>query len=390
MAASWRSQDGRRRYRSQTLSASAGTVRRRCGLSRLPSGGHGWRGGIFWLRLQARSTTPSRPSSACTPPTPPRPTCPCGPGCRASRWPTSTPALYQRRTLVKHLAMRRTLWVVGVDDLPLIQAAASDRVADNERRKLVADVQKAGVAADGDGWLDRACDAVIWRISPSTARPPPGNCAKPCPNWRAPTTPPPESVGAETLPCPLGCSPCLSVRGDIVRGPNDGTWTTSRPRWAARDGLADRRRATRRRPNRLRAELVRTWLRTFGPGDCHRHQVVVRQHPDLGAACAARRRGRRGRPRRDAGFRAARRPREEPDARPVGRTAARPRRHHHGLVRPRLVPRRAPQPGVRHQRQRRTDGLVERSGGRRLGSGRRRDGSSCGCWTTSDATAARR
>ena len=28
-------------------------------------------------------------------------------------------ALYRRRNLVKHLAMRRTLWVVGVDDLPL-------------------------------------------------------------------------------------------------------------------------------------------------------------------------------------------------------------------------------------------------------------------------------
>ena len=28
-------------------------------------------------------------------------------------------ALYQRRSVVKHLAMRRTLWVVGADDLPL-------------------------------------------------------------------------------------------------------------------------------------------------------------------------------------------------------------------------------------------------------------------------------
>ena len=114
-------------------------------------------------------------------------------------------ALYQRRTLVKHLAMRRTLWVVGVDDLPSIQAAASDRVADNERRRLVADVQKAGVATDGDRWLDRACDAVAGTSRRTTARPAPGNCARPCPNWRAPTTPHPESVGAETLPCPLGC-----------------------------------------------------------------------------------------------------------------------------------------------------------------------------------------
>ena len=61
--------------------------------------------------------------------------------------------------------MRRTLWVVGVDDLPLIQAAASDRVAGNERRRLVADAQKAGVAADGDRWLDSACDAVLAHLA---------------------------------------------------------------------------------------------------------------------------------------------------------------------------------------------------------------------------------
>ena len=82
-------------------------------------------------------------------------------------------ALYQRRTLVKHLAMRRTLWVVGVDDLPLILAAASDRVADNERRKLVADVQRAGVAPDSDRWLDRACAAVLAHLAdngPTSAR----------------------------------------------------------------------------------------------------------------------------------------------------------------------------------------------------------------------------
>jgi hypothetical protein len=58
-------------------------------------------------------------------------------------------ALYQQRTVVKHLAMRRTLWTVRSDDLKWIQSAASDRVADNERRKLVADALKAGCAPTG-------------------------------------------------------------------------------------------------------------------------------------------------------------------------------------------------------------------------------------------------
>ena len=50
--------------------------------------------------------------------------------------------------------MRRTLWLVNAEDLALVQSAASERVADNEQRKLVADLHKAGVTADGERWLD--------------------------------------------------------------------------------------------------------------------------------------------------------------------------------------------------------------------------------------------
>ena len=171
--------------------------------------------------------------------------------------------LYQRRTLVKHLAMRRTLWVVGVDDLPLIQAAASDRVADNERRKLVTDVQKAGVAADGEGWLDRACDAVIAHLAehgPTTAR----QLREALPELAGTYDPAPGKRWGGDTPLSPRVLTVLSVRGDIVRGPNDGAWTTSRPRWAgATDWLtAERDTAS---PESARAELVRTWLRTFGP-----------------------------------------------------------------------------------------------------------------------------
>src|SRR5258707_445056 len=74
-------------------------------------------------------------------------------------------ALYQRHSVVKHLAMRRTLWTVCTEDLPLIQRGASDRVADNERRKLVADAQKAGICDDGNGWLDTACTAVLRHLT---------------------------------------------------------------------------------------------------------------------------------------------------------------------------------------------------------------------------------
>lgn len=68
--------------------------------------------------------------------------------------------VYERRSLVKHLAMRRTLWLLPASQLPRFQPAASDRVAANERRRLIADVERAGVADDGARWVAAAADAV--------------------------------------------------------------------------------------------------------------------------------------------------------------------------------------------------------------------------------------
>lgn len=171
--------------------------------------------------------------------------------------------LYQRRSLVKHLAMRRTLWMVCVEDLRLIQSGASDRVADSERRRLVADAEKAGIAADGQRWLDTAGAAVLRHLAEHgeasakelrTALPELAGSYDYAPGKR---------WGGETPLAPRVLT-ALSVRGDIVRGPNDGSWTVSRPRWVP---MADWLGASVEAEGAevARAELVRRWLRTFGP-----------------------------------------------------------------------------------------------------------------------------
>ncbi|KUH88352.1 MULTISPECIES: winged helix DNA-binding domain-containing protein [unclassified Mycobacterium] len=170
--------------------------------------------------------------------------------------------LYERRTLVKHLAMRRTLWTVRSEDLPLIQAAASDRVADNERRRLIADAQKAGVCADGDAWLDTAGAAVLRHLAangPTSAK----DLRAALPELAGSFDPAPgKRWGGETPLAPRVLT-VLAVRGDIVRGPNDGRWTTSRPQWvSAADWLAPADAVT---PETARAEMVRRWLAAFGP-----------------------------------------------------------------------------------------------------------------------------
>lgn len=171
-------------------------------------------------------------------------------------------ALYERRSVVKHLAMRRTLWVFGADGLPAVQAASSDRVAANERRKLIADIEKGGVAPDGAAWLDTACAAVLAHLDEHgctgaaqlrTALPELAGSYDPAPG---------KSWGGTTPVAPRVLT-VLGARGDIVRGPNTGAWTSSRPRWASRTSwLGDGAVAD---PDTAATALVGTWLRAFGP-----------------------------------------------------------------------------------------------------------------------------
>jgi len=69
--------------------------------------------------------------------------------------------LYTERSLVKQLAMRRTLFAFPRDLLPAVWGSASARVAETERRKIGKDVVTAGLVGDGDAWLDSVRSGVL-------------------------------------------------------------------------------------------------------------------------------------------------------------------------------------------------------------------------------------
>lgn len=172
-------------------------------------------------------------------------------------------ALYRDRSVVKHLAMRRTLWVVRPADFPAVQAAASDRVAANESRRLAADVERAGVAADGAAWLSTAGSAVLRHLrdeGPCSAR----ELREALTELTGTYNPAPDKAyGAEGHLAPRVLT-VLSARGHIVRGVNDGGWLTSRPRWTVTDAWLPGLDADMD-ADAAGAELVRRWLATFGP-----------------------------------------------------------------------------------------------------------------------------
>jgi len=173
-------------------------------------------------------------------------------------------ALYDDRSLVKQLAMRRTLFVFPRDLLPAAWGSASARVAGPHAARLAKDTEVGGIADDGVAWLEAAGAATLTHLA--------GGAELSAQQLREQV---PELTGRMDLavgksyggnvPIAPRVLTQLGVEARIVRGRNGGHWRTARPQWTlmstwlpevpdpwpARDGYA---------------ELVRRWLATFGPG----------------------------------------------------------------------------------------------------------------------------
>ena len=172
--------------------------------------------------------------------------------------------LYEERSLVKHMAMRRTLFVFPRETLGPAQAGASDRVAARERSRLVRDVEKAGLQRDGEGWLSAACAEVLAALS--------GGREATFAQLRdeLPTLAGSILYGEGKAwggHAPVGprVLTVLSAGGRIVRASNDGGWTVSRPRWTTMEAWLGEPLAPPPEAEGV-AGMVQRWLRAFGPG----------------------------------------------------------------------------------------------------------------------------
>ena len=173
-------------------------------------------------------------------------------------------ALYADRTLVKHLAMRRTLFAFPTDDLGAVQAGASARVADSEHRRLAREVEKAGLYDDGEAWLAEAKRAVLKTLEDGA------ELTSTELRSRIPTLDGSIAYGAGknwggNVPVGPRVLTVLSAEGLVVRASNDGSWTTSRPRWASMRAWIGRPVPDCDVAVGV-AALVRAWLASFGPG----------------------------------------------------------------------------------------------------------------------------
>ena len=172
-------------------------------------------------------------------------------------------ALYERRSLVRMLGMRRTMFVVDRATAAVMDAACTQALAPNERRKLTQLLEAQAIATDGARWLRRveqlALDALT-ELGEATAT----QLTALVPDlklklrmgegkkWGA-------DVGVSTRVLFL-----LATEGRIVRGRPLGTWISSQYRWAPTDAWIGPLAPIA--PVEARTELLRRWLHSFGPG----------------------------------------------------------------------------------------------------------------------------
>lgn len=178
-------------------------------------------------------------------------------------------ALYEERSLVRVLGMRRTMFVTPVSTAGVIQSAVTDALAAAERRRLVGMLAGAAIggardSAEAERWLsdvELQTVAALESFGEATA----AQLGRRVPGLR-------EQIAfgeGRRWAGKVGVSTrllfLLATEGRVVRGKPKGTWQSSLYRWAPMDrwvegGLEPWPRAP------AQVELATRWLRAFGPG----------------------------------------------------------------------------------------------------------------------------
>lgn len=172
-------------------------------------------------------------------------------------------ALYEDRSVVRIVGMRRTLFVVSLEVAPLLDRGCSRPIASQQRKRTVKMMGDSGVISNPDEWLDRVGKATLVALRQR------GEAAAteltedvPELSTKIPYRPD-KKWGGE-----FGASTRvlfeLSAEGKIVRGRPRGSWLSSQYRWSAMDQWVDLPDPALT-DDEIRAELVRRYLDRFGP-----------------------------------------------------------------------------------------------------------------------------
>jgi hypothetical protein len=181
-------------------------------------------------------------------------------------------AIYAKRSLVRMLGMRRTMFVVSAGLVPVVQAACTDDVAKRLRRQLEKDLATGGVG-DGDpgGWLRDVGSGVLRVLHARGAGASGAQLSEGEPRLRTQLSYSLDKSYGGTANITSRVLTLLGAEGQIMRGHRRGGWSSGQFEWFAASAWlgppADDGGPEGGGPEggAARVELARRWLRSFGP-----------------------------------------------------------------------------------------------------------------------------
>jgi Winged helix DNA-binding domain len=174
-------------------------------------------------------------------------------------------AMYDRRSLVRWMAMRRTLFVFGREDISMIQVAVSTPLAGMLRTRLISQLERNGTEPPIDGDVEAWLDDLALRVERALNQRGTATGAELSTDEpelktsilvRAPSDRP-QNVTTSLLTL-------MSAEGRLVRSTPTGAWTSRHHRWEPvgrwwPDGIPGQD------IDQAQQELAHRWLTRFGP-----------------------------------------------------------------------------------------------------------------------------
>jgi len=174
-------------------------------------------------------------------------------------------ALYDDRSLVRMIGMRRTLFAVPTELAPMVNAATTRAIAARERTRLVALLGESGIAADPQAWLEMVEAATVDVVRSHDGPVAAAELSAEVAGLRERITVGKGRRWVGTMSVATRLLMLLAMEGRLMRGRPRGTWVSGQYRWAPTDRWLGGD-LPQLPTDDAQTDLVRRWLCTFGPG----------------------------------------------------------------------------------------------------------------------------
>ena len=172
-------------------------------------------------------------------------------------------ALYEERSILRMIGMRRMMFVLPLELAAVVQAACTEAIAREQRRRYAKLIEEGGIARDGEEWLEEAGRLTLEALE-ARGEAFASELSADVPRLREKLYFGAGKKWAGSQNMTTWVLFLLAAEGRIVRGRPRGAWTSSQWRWVPAASWLPAP-LPRLEPAEARAELARRWLQAYGP-----------------------------------------------------------------------------------------------------------------------------